>query len=212
MDFQNTIQNYSNIFWDFDGVIKESIEIKKRAFVALFSGHNPWTLKKIEKHHADNGGMSRYEKFPLYLSWTNQDVNDEIINYLDQKFRSTVVNAVINSEWVPGVDIFLSKNKYKQDFYLVSATPQYEIEEIIEALGMSKVFKKIYGSPKNKIEAISSVIKDNDLKITDCIMIGDSISDYEAAKENKIAFILRRNSYNKNWTKKYNGYIVNNFI
>ena len=212
MDFHKIIKNYSNVFWDFDGVIKESVDVKKKAFITLFSryGHN--VTKKIAEHHYDNGGISRYEKFPLYLGWSNEAVNDEKINYLDKQFRLIVVSDVINSNWVPGADLFLKKNEYQQKFYLVTATPQNEIEEIINHLGMRSSFKKIYGSPLSKLSAISTIIKEDSLKFCDCIMVGDSISDHEAAQKNGISFILRRHKKNQKYAKKYIGNVINNFI
>ncbi len=212
MDFHNIIKNYSNVFWDFDGVIKESVDIKKKAFITLFSRYGPKVTQKIVEHHYDNGGISRYEKFPLYLSWVNEIVNDEKINYLDKQFRSIVVSNVVNSDWVPGADLFLKKNEYLQKFYLVSATPQNEIEEIIDHLGMRYSFKKIFGSPVSKISAISTILKEDSLKFHDCIMVGDSISDYEAAQKNGISFILRRHNNNQKYASKYIGNVIDNFI
>ena len=64
------LANYTYFFWDFDGVIKESVSIKTNAFKKLFSDQNNSTLLKIIDHHLENGGVSRYEKIPLYNELT----------------------------------------------------------------------------------------------------------------------------------------------
>ena len=61
------LNSYKLLFWDFDGVIKESLEIKREAFANIFQGIDEKTKLKIKNHHDKNGGMSRYEKIPLYL-------------------------------------------------------------------------------------------------------------------------------------------------
>ena len=61
------------IFWDFDGVIKDSVSLKSDAFSELFSSSDKAVVNKINEHHELNGGVSRYEKIPLYLEWSGKD-------------------------------------------------------------------------------------------------------------------------------------------
>ena len=41
----------SIVFWDFDGVIKESVEVKSLAFQKLFSEFERDTIEAIGEHH-----------------------------------------------------------------------------------------------------------------------------------------------------------------
>ena len=52
---------------------------------------------------------------------------------------------MINSDWVEGVLEILSE---LDKSILITATPQDEIERIIEKIEIGKFFKKVYGSPK----------------------------------------------------------------
>ena len=212
MKFDNIIREYKNIFWDFDGVIKESIEVKCAAFLELFHEYDEKLKLRIMKHYLDNGGMSRYEKFPIYLKWAGIEINKEKIDYMDKKFSSLVIRDVIDSEWVPGICEFLNSNRYQQNFFLITATPQKEIEKIIRELHMDSIFKEIVGSPKDKISAISDLLRDNFLKRSSSVMIGDSMSDYEASIKNGISFILRRHHLNRDILNKNNEYYINNFL
>ena len=61
-----------------------------------------------------------------------------------------------------------------------------------------KYFKKVYGSPRSKIDHIEE-IKKNYNKI---IFIGDSFEDFKAAKRTGVKFILKLNSENYLLKKK----------
>ena len=66
------IKNSSVVFWDFDGVIKDSVDIKSIAFEKLFSIYGTKISKKVRAHHEKNAGVSRFDKIPLYMSWSNE--------------------------------------------------------------------------------------------------------------------------------------------
>ena len=184
------------IFWDFDGVIKESVSVKTDAYVELFRPYGSNVCKKIKKHHLANGGMSRYDKIPLYLKWAGLKQTDAVVQEFCDKFSGVVKGKVIASAWVPGVEEFLRNNGKNHKFVLVSATPQSELEDICEALKLTKIFCKIYGAPYDKAKAIKRSIIDYNVSPSACIMIGDAEVDIKAALDNKIHFIFRRHEEN----------------
>jgi phosphoglycolate phosphatase-like HAD superfamily hydrolase len=187
---------YDLIFWDFDGVIKESVSVKTDAYVKLFQPHGSEVCKQIKNHHLANGGMSRFDKIPLYLKWAGLEQNDaEVQNYCD-KFSRIVKDKVIASAWVPGVQDFLQSNKEKYIFIMVSATPQDEIEEICNALNLDCVFLKIYGSPASKSESIKISMLHFGVDSSSCVMVGDAQADIDAAQDNNVDFIFRRHQEN----------------
>ena len=78
------------IFWDFDGVIKESVEVKSDAFEQLFKSFGSKVAKKIRSHHEKNGGISRFDKLPIYLSWAGQDYSQTMVDMYSEKFSKLV--------------------------------------------------------------------------------------------------------------------------
>jgi len=50
------------IIFDFDGVILESVGVKKEAFRRLFQ-YYPEKVDEIVNYHMQQGGLSRYRKF-----------------------------------------------------------------------------------------------------------------------------------------------------
>ena len=39
------------VFWDFDGVIKDSVDVKTQAFMELFDIHGSNVVQKVVTHH-----------------------------------------------------------------------------------------------------------------------------------------------------------------
>ncbi len=205
------IDRFKMIFWDFDGVIKESVSVKTEAFVELFTPYGENVCNKVRGHHVENAGISRFEKIPLYLKWSGIEPTKTIIDDICSRFNRIVKNKVINSDWVPGVETFLHKNKKKISFVIVSATPQDELLDICQSLNIENCFLKIYGSPKSKSSAIKECMINFDISPEKCVMIGDAKADINAAEENNISFVLRRHQYNKNLKIASNFCIIHDF-
>ena len=103
---------------DADGVIKDSVSVKSDAFELLFLPFGDKVAKKVKKHHEENGGMSRYDKLPIYLNWAGEDSSKELICKFEQKFYQLVKKQVIKSPWVVGVLAYL-QIYYKKQFFLL---------------------------------------------------------------------------------------------
>jgi phosphoglycolate phosphatase-like HAD superfamily hydrolase len=191
------LDKFELIFWDFDGVIKESVSVKTDAFVELFQSYGKDVCNKVKQHHIENGGMSRFNKIPLYLEWSNIAPTNERVDDMCAKFSGIVKNKVINSAWVPGVERFLRSNKGGCIFIMVSATPQDELKDICKSLKLDKFFSKFYGSPTTKSSSIKMSMQDYGVSPEVCLMIGDAQADIDAAKENNISFIFRRHQCNQ---------------
>ena len=184
------------IFWDFDGVIKDSVEVKSDAFEELFLPYGKEFARKVRKHHELNGGMSRFDKLPIYLEWSCQSPSKEQVDKYAVRFSLLVKEKVIYSAWVDGVLDYLINNHKRQQFFLITATPQQEIEEILSQLEIADYFDQVVGSPINKCKAIKMLLDQYSIVPEQAIMIGDSNSDYEAAVYNRIPFMLRKTELN----------------
>lgn len=199
------------IFWDFDGVIKDSIEVKTRAFVQLFRLYGVNIAERVHAHHEAHGGMSRFEKIPLYLEWAGVAATPDVVAEYCQRFAGLARQGVIDAPWVPGVEAFLRGNRYKQEFVLVTATPQREIEEILTALKLHACFAAVRGAPVSKRDAIREVLAAYQIDPQRCLMIGDAKADWDAAQTNHIPFLLRRHATNGRVFEHYTGNSVEDF-
>ena len=200
------------IFWDFDGVIKESVKVKSDAFENLFSPFGLNFSKKVRIHHENNTGLPRYDKLPLYIEWSGQKVSAELTDKYLNKFSNLVKKKVICSEWVPGVLSFLESNWQKKTFFLVTATPQSEIEQIISELNIQNYFQEVVGAPISKNDSIKSLLNKYSICPKNSLLIGDSVSDYNAATFNNISFILRKTKLNKALQSELNCPMISDFV
>ena len=199
------------IFWDFDGVIKESSAIKSLAFEEMFSKYGNEVLEKVVEHHQLNGGISREVKIPLYFSkfvgfsLTSQETEDRCLEY-----SKLVVQKVIDAPWVAGILDYLNSNSFHQRFVLITGTPYMEIIEILTALEIIDCFQTVYGSPTTKIKALNQEIQ-SDTDVSKCLFIGDTLTDYEAASAFEVPFLLRETEDNKKLFMSYTGLLFNDF-
>ena len=200
------------IFWDFDGVIKDSVEVKTQAFFQLFMAYGTMVTEKVCEHHEAHGGMSRFDKFPIYLQWAGLEPNQSTVNEYCEQFSQRVMKGVIDAPWVPGVERYLRNNFNQQIFILVSATPQDELEHILRDLDLSTCFAEVYGAPIRKQDAIGKTLFESGLEACDCLMIGDAQADLDASEANHVPFMLRRHRSNTKVFAAYTGTSVNDFI
>ena len=206
------MKEFKVIFWDFDGVIKDSVKVKSEAYIELFEPYDSAIADRIRKHHEANGGISRYEKVPLYLEWAGLQTTAANINNFCAKFSTLVFQAVIDAPWVPGVKDYLLAHYQQQVFILVSATPNDEIVDILEALEIFRLFQRVYGAPTPKDQAIAEVLKEQGCPPGRALMIGDSESDMMAAQTNRVSFLLRRTAENHALQNRFVGPKIDDFL
>ena len=199
------------VFWDFDGVIKDSVEAKTESFFKLFKPFGEVVAEKVREHHEAHGGMSRFEKFPIYLQWAGLESNQSTISEYCEQFSQRVLQGVIDAPWVAGVERYLRSNFHQQTYILVSATPQDELEHILHVLDLTKCFAEVYGAPISKRDAIGKTLLVRGLDARDCLMIGDAQADLDAAVANQVPFLLRRHSCNTKVFATYTGTSVEDF-
>jgi len=207
LNSNNTIEIINRadvIFWDFDGVIKDSVNIKTEAFREIFSAHGESrVVEEICVHHELNSGLSRFIKMPYYLELVGQPTDPDNVNKFCDIFANKVFDLVVNSEWVPGVIEYIRNNYTNKSFFLVTAIPKEEINNILKKLLIYHFFNNVYGYPDLKDLVIQDFIKKNNYKESQILMIGDSMSDYKAAKNNSISFLLRRTQMNQRLIDEY---------
>jgi len=201
----DVLRNAAVVFWDFDGVVKDSVEVKSTAFEQLFLGYGLDVAARVRRHHEANGGVSRYEKLPIYLGWAGEQVTPGRVRFFAERFSELTLDAVIAAPWVPGVREYLETHHSRQHFVLVTATPQDDIERILHAVRLSGTFREVVGAPIAKADAIRSVLERLGCPAGDAWMVGDTATDLRAAAANSVPFILRRTSLNTALQREFAG-------
>lgn len=180
------------IIFDFDGVIVESLDIKTRAFARLFKAQGKRVVRKVVDYHLQNTGVSRYDKFRhIYKKILRRPLNQNTFQMLCDRFSDAVMDLVTSARYVKGAKEFLEGHASEYRCFLISATPQEEVEKIIKKRKMERFFVEIYGAPRKKINAVKDILRKEKIKPLQVLYVGDAMSDYIAAQKNKIHFIAR---------------------
>ena len=99
-----------NIFFDFDGVIAESVSAKTDAFKEMYMPYGKEIAAKVSEYHKRHGGVSRFEKFKYFhKELLNEEINQDKIDELATQFSNIVLDKVINSQEVFGANYFIKK-------------------------------------------------------------------------------------------------------
>jgi len=179
------------VILDFDGVVLESVDVKTRAFRELFS-FCPDRVDEIVDYHRRNTGVSRFDKFRhIYREILKEPLSDEQFRWLSNRYAGLVVDGVIASPFVPGAEEFLSGKQAKAVF-VVSASPQEELEYIVRRRGLTSRFRKVYGAPMRKPDAIREILAITRSLPTETLFVGDALNDLAAAREAGVRFAGRQ--------------------
>ena len=178
------------IVFDFDGVILQSVDIKTRAFEALFASESPEAVALILDHHRANGGISRYEKFRhAYREILHRPLSAEQEKALGERFNALVEAAVSSCPWVPGAREFLEARHARLPLFVASGTPQDELRRIVGRRGLSGFFRAVYGTPAKKDAILRAVAAELNCPPEDLLMVGDAAGDCDAARSVGAAFL-----------------------
>ena len=184
------MKKIKSIVFDFDGVIKESVDIKTKAFAHLYSKYGGKVLNNVLKHHLENGGISRYHKIKLYhKSFLNKELSNQELEEITNKFSEIVLNKVVEAPYISGAKSFIETNYKKYNMFISTGTPTNEIHEIIERNKINQFFKGVFGSPESKIDHLNQIINEWKINKEEMIFIGDSITDRNASNHFDIEFV-----------------------
>src|SRR5262249_20973666 len=79
---------------------------------------------------------------------------------------------------------------------VVSGTPVDELKSIVEQRNLGRYFAEVRGSPPGKAAIIAELVRKYGWMPNRMIMIGDSMTDYEAARATGLGFVGRRSKEN----------------
>ncbi len=186
----NDRMKYEAFFFDFDGVLADSVEVKTKAFAKLFESYGLEIQSKVVEHHRKHGGLSRNEKFRHYYEkLLKKPLYDDEMEQLCNAFSLLVVDEVAASPEIPGAESFLKKWHKVLPCFVVSAAPEIELNEIINKRKLDRYFTDILGSFRSKKENLELLIDKYSFDPFKCIFFGDAESDYRAAKALRVNFI-----------------------
>jgi phosphoglycolate phosphatase-like HAD superfamily hydrolase len=184
------IYEHDCYIFDCDGVILNSnilkIDAMRNTLTELEFATNQ--VDSCVDYFSNNFGKSRFHHVEHFLEnilmvnkQDKQLIEDKILN----SFSIQCKNLYLTAELTPFfVEFITSLNGAK---YVASGSEQSELRDVFDARGLSQYFDEIYGSPTKKSELVNLILKENPLSNT--VMFGDAVSDFEASRDNNIKFI-----------------------
>jgi len=181
---------YDALFFDFDGVLADTVEVKTKAFAQLFEPYGVTIRDRIVEHHRNHGGMTRVNKFQYYYkNYLQKPLQDEDLATLCDAFAKLVVEKVVAAPAIPGAEEFLRNYQGRSACFIISGTPDDEIHEIVRQRGWSGYFLEICGAPVTKQQHLAILLNRYSLQPKNSLFFGDAITDYEAANALRVPFV-----------------------
>lgn len=181
---------FDAIVFDFDGVLVESVDVKTRAFAALYEPYGEDVVRQVVAWHLAHGGVSRYEKFRhFHRAFLGRALNQTEEAELGDRFSALVEEAVIAAAWVPGAREFLEDWHARLPLYVASGTPEEELIRIVGRRGMSHFFKGVAGAPSKKGAILRDFLGLSGASPDRMLMVGDAMTDFDGAVEAGVSFL-----------------------
>lgn len=185
-----------NIIFDFDGVILDSVSMKTEAFRCLFDSFEAIDVNTFIVYHQKNGGISRYAKIRYFFETIlGQPIEEAEIRRYANRYSELTKEALIQPNYfIKDCMEFIQEHYQSFRMHIASGADEEDLRYICDHLGVTHYFVSIHGSPTPKNHLVKTLLFTNAYSFEETILIGDSINDYDAAKENTIAFYGYNNS------------------
>jgi HAD superfamily hydrolase (TIGR01549 family) len=202
-----SFSKFKVILWDFDGVLMDSMPVRDKGFELVLRNFPGDQLDQLMKYHRANGGLSRYVKFRYFFEQIRKEtISDNSIMALATEFSVVMRRELTDASLLINDSLdFVKRNCKTWPMHIVSGSDGEELNYLCKTLEIDQYFKSIHGSPTPKKQLIAKVLESYNQ--TDCILIGDSINDYDAATANGISFC----GYNNENLRGLTQYYVNSF-
>ena len=208
---------YDLIIFDCDGVILDANILKINAMknALIDSGIALCEAEQCAKFFAENFGKSRFYHVDYFV--------EHLINIKEPEvkhFKKSLLTAYslqcktlyLSANITPFINELLIKNTAIK--YVASGSEQQELRDVFKHRQLDSYFKEILGSPEKKVNHVTNIV--NRHPRLNAVMIGDAVSDLEAAKANNIDFIFYSPFSNVDATMRelclsYNYQIIDSF-
>lgn len=179
------------VFFDFDGVIAASIEVKVRAFATLFASYGREVQEAVVRYHRDNGGMPRQQKLRYCCeAIAGRPIDDQELARMGQAFAALVLEEVVAAPLIAGALPTLQQLRESGiPAFVVSGTPHDEMRLIVERKGLHPYFTEVHGSPRSKTAILREILDRYPYPPESCLFIGDALADYRAANDTGLRFL-----------------------
>lgn len=178
------------IIFDFDGVILDSARLKTQAFAHCYAGEDEDKIAAVVDYQQRHGGIGRREKFAHFeRSLFGRPVAPDTLDVLCKRFAAFIETAMLEAPFIPGARETLRALHGQLSLHLVSGMPEDELMAVLAQRGLTPFFASVAGAPKHKRDEFRRILDMEQLVPEQVLAVGDSTTEFEAARELGIAFV-----------------------
>ena len=184
---------YDCVFFDFDGVIADSVDAKIMAFGELYREFGPEVRAAVMAYQHAVPGETRFDKIPRF----HRDLlgielsPDEITHWCD-RLSDIVLDEVVASPLLPDVpEILTLLRDQGVPAHIVSGTPHDELQVIVDRKDLRAFFASARGAPQKKHVIVEDILAATGLGRERCLFVGDAMTDYDCAQTCRLDFLGR---------------------
>jgi phosphoglycolate phosphatase-like HAD superfamily hydrolase len=181
------------VFFDFDGVIADSVDAKIHAFGQLYSGFGDEIRAKVEAYQRAVPGETRYEKIPkFHREHLGVTLSAAEVEAWCARLSDIVLDTVVESPLLPDVIAVLEQLQGAGiPSHIVSGTPHDELAIILRRKGLNAYFRSAEGAPRRKETIVDGLLERYRLDPARCLFVGDAMTDHRCATACAIPFLGR---------------------
>jgi phosphoglycolate phosphatase-like HAD superfamily hydrolase len=184
------LSKYKTLIFDCDGVILNSNKVKTQAFYNSALSYGEKAAQSLVDYHVQNGGISRYKKFELFLNdIVPQGVTGPNLEDLLNLYAEEVRKGLLTCEVTAGLEA-LRQQTPQCKWLIVSGGDQNELRDIFSQRNLAHLFDGgIFGSPDPKDQILSRELGNGNIQ-QPAVFFGDSKFDYIASNGVGLDFIF----------------------
>jgi len=178
--------------FDCDGVLLDSNEFKVHAIETSLQniGCPKEAIDSAVLEFRKNFGRTRIDHFKSFKTLASSagfELSDSLLNLAMDRYSEEVIQLYKSCNRIESAARFLSKIGSSKNIFVVSASDQGELREILPSHFSRIKPSQIFGGPVSKIDNLRFVLNRN--HNNPAVFYGDSVQDAKAAVFNNIKFI-----------------------
>ena len=183
------VKDFDNVIWDWNGTLIDDVDVAVSCINKLLPHYNaPTITTKKYRDVFDFPVRKYYEQLGIDLK------NNLFEEMRDQYIKDYNLNIAFDSFLFPETVCLLEKIKKTKNQYILSAVSQWHLDSITAHFKVEHLFNERFGVSDHyaagKIDRGIELLKHACIDTKKTILIGDTIHDFEVAKELGVSCLL----------------------
>ncbi len=174
------------VIFDFDGTVVNTMPFLTELAVKLMTENYNISKDAAQKRYLETSGMHFASQ--IELIFPDHPKNQEVVNTFESMKQEGIFAHSVFPEIIPTVRYFSNK---KIKTFICSSSPQEIIRSYTKAKKLDDLFDGFFGYKPGfgKGEQIDFILQHHKLHPEKVLFVGDSLRDFDFAKDKKIKFI-----------------------